>query len=96
MGLFVRQVIGGVLIGSILGLVFSRLTAVVDDHLIDMTLSTALAYGSYLIAQSAQTSGPLACVAAGLIHGSYGKGQVDVGGDRSAARRPVGVSGLHG
>jgi CPA1 family monovalent cation:H+ antiporter len=58
LGLFGRQVIGGVAI---------------DDHLIEMTLSTALAYGSYLIAQWLDTSGALACVAAGLIHGSYGR-----------------------
>ncbi len=72
-GLFARQVIGGVAIGAVLGIVFSRLTATIDDHLIEMTLSTALAYGSYLIAQSVETSGALACVAAGLIHGSYGR-----------------------
>jgi CPA1 family monovalent cation:H+ antiporter len=45
----------------------------IDDHLIEMTLSTGLAYGSYLVAQSVDTSGALACVAAGLIHGSYGR-----------------------
>ncbi len=72
-GLFARQLVGGVLIGALLGVVFSRLTAAIDDHLIEMTLSTALAYGSYLIAQSVETSGALACVAAGLIHGSYGR-----------------------
>jgi CPA1 family monovalent cation:H+ antiporter len=53
--------------------ILSRVTAVIDDHLIEMTFSTALAYGSYLAAQSVDTSGPLACVAAGLIHGSYGR-----------------------
>jgi CPA1 family monovalent cation:H+ antiporter len=73
LGLFVREVLGGVAIGVVLGVVFSRLTAVIDDHLIEMTLSTALAYGSYLAAQSLETSGALACVAAGLVHGSYGR-----------------------
>jgi monovalent cation:H+ antiporter, CPA1 family len=71
--LFAREVVGGVAVGVILGVMFSRLTAIVDDHLIEMTLSTALAYGSYLAAQSIDTSGALACVAAGLIHGSYGR-----------------------
>ena len=71
--LFGREVFGGVLIGAVLGIAFSRLTGAIDDHLIEMTLSTALAYGSYLIAQSVEASGPLACVAAGLIHGSYGR-----------------------
>ena len=72
-GLFGWQVIGGVGIGVVLGLVAARLSTAVDDHLIEMTLSTALAYGSYLVAQSLETSGALACVAAGLIHGSYGR-----------------------
>ena len=71
--LFLREVVGGVVIGVILGVAFSRATAVIDDHRIEMTLSTALAYGSYLIAQSVETSGALACVAAGLVHGSYGR-----------------------
>ncbi|MBV9325815.1 MAG: sodium:proton antiporter [Chloroflexi bacterium] len=73
LGLFVREVVGGVAIGAVLGVLFSRITAIIDDHLIEMTLSTALAYGSYLVAQSVETSGALACVAAGLIHGSYGR-----------------------
>ena len=72
-GLFAREVVGGVAVGALLGLAFSRLTATIDDHLIEMMLSTALAYGSYLAAQSLETSGALACVAAGLIHGSYGR-----------------------
>ena len=73
LALFVRQVVGGVGIGIVLGIVFSRITATIDDHMIEMTLSTALAYGSYLAAQSLEASGALACVAAGLVHGSYGR-----------------------
>jgi CPA1 family monovalent cation:H+ antiporter len=72
-GTFTREVFGGVIIGSGMGVAFSRLTGVIDDHFIEMTLSTVLAYGSYMIAQSLDASGALACVAAGLIHGSYGR-----------------------
>jgi CPA1 family monovalent cation:H+ antiporter len=71
--IFLRQVLGGVAIGLALGFVASRLGSLVDDHLIEMTLSTALAYGSYLVASALDTSGPLAVVAAGLLHGSYGR-----------------------
>jgi Na+:H+ antiporter len=71
--LFAREVVGGIAIGAVMGVVFSRLTGVIDDHRVEMTLSTGLAYGSYLVAQSLETSGALACVAAGLIHGSYGR-----------------------
>ncbi|MDQ6673164.1 MAG: sodium:proton antiporter [Chloroflexota bacterium] len=71
--IFGQEVVGGVLIGGLLGFAFSRLTAMVDDHLIEMMLSLALAYGSYAGAQWVHASGPLACVAAGVIHGSYGR-----------------------
>lgn len=71
--LFGLEVLGGVAIGAVLGFVFSRLTGTIDDHLIEMTISTVLAYGSYLLADSVHASGALACVAAGLIHGSYGR-----------------------
>jgi len=72
-GIFLRETIGGVAIGVGLGFLFSRLTGMVDDHQVEMMLSTALAYGSFLIAQRLGMSGPLACVAAGLIHGTYGR-----------------------
>ena len=68
-----RELLGGVLIGVLLGLVFSRLTSLVDDHLIEMLLSASLAYGSYISAQWLDASGPLACVSAGLVHGTYGR-----------------------
>jgi monovalent cation:H+ antiporter, CPA1 family len=71
--IFGREVLGGVLIGGLLGFGFSRLNGAVDDHRIEMMLSVSLAYGSYLAAQWVHASGPLACVAAGLIHGSYGR-----------------------
>jgi len=69
----VKEIAGGVAIGTVLGLVGSRLTALIDDHLIEMTLSVSLAFGSYLIADTVGASGALAGVAAGLVHGSYGR-----------------------
>lgn len=68
-----REVGGGVAAGVAFGLLFTQLTREIDDPLIEMTLSTALAYASYLVAHSLGASGPLACVAAGLIHGTYGR-----------------------
>jgi CPA1 family monovalent cation:H+ antiporter len=70
---FLREVLLGVAVGTALGLVFSRLTSTVDDHLIEMMLSVVLAYGSYLAADGLHASGPLACVAAGIVQGTYGR-----------------------
>ncbi len=71
--LFLREVGGGVLIGVALGLFFAHLTTTIDDHLIEMMLSVVLAYGSYLVADNLNASGALACVAAGIVQGTYGR-----------------------
>ena len=72
LGDFVRGSVGGVLIGIVLGWVISLLIARVDDYLIETTLTTLLAFGSYLLAERLQFSGVLAVVAAGLINGNLG------------------------
>jgi CPA1 family monovalent cation:H+ antiporter len=71
--LLIQEIAGGVVIGAVLGVIVSRIARQIDDRLIEMMLSTVLAYGSFLVAHQLHTSGPLACVAAGLIHGSYGR-----------------------
>ncbi len=67
------QVVGGGIVGVILGYLGSRITALIDDHLVEMTLSTALAYGSYVGASAVGGSGVLATVFAALVLGSYGR-----------------------
>ena len=69
---FVRVAVGGVLIGLVLGWVASALIERIDDYLIEMTLTTVLAFGSYLLAEQLQLSGVLAVVAAGLVNGNLG------------------------
>jgi monovalent cation:H+ antiporter, CPA1 family len=63
---------GGVVVGLALGWLISRLIAHIDDYLIETTLTTVLAFGSYLLAERLHFSGVLAVVAAGLISGSAG------------------------
>lgn len=63
---------GGVVIGLILGTVISQVISRVDDHLIETALTSVLAYGAYLIAETAGVSGVLAVVAAGLVNGNIG------------------------
>jgi CPA1 family monovalent cation:H+ antiporter len=59
-------------IGLVLGWLISLLIARVDDYLIETTLTTLLAFGSYLLAERLHVSGVLAVVAAGLICGNLG------------------------
>ena len=61
------------LIGAPPGFVASRLIATVDDHLIELTLSLAAAYGTYLVADRIDQSGIIATVVAGLVIGNYGR-----------------------
>ena len=69
---FVVEVAGGIAVGAGLGYVFSKLTQRIDDPEIEITLTTVLAYGSYLLAQSLHLSGVIATVSAGLMIGNFG------------------------
>ncbi len=68
---------GGLAVGGLLGWIVSQLIARVDDYLIETTLTTVLAFGSYLVAEEIQLagthlSGILAVVAAGMVCGNIG------------------------
>lgn len=67
---FLRVAVGGTVVGLILGWLISRLISRIDDYLIETTLTTVLAFGSYLIAEQLHFSGVLAVVAAGLVNGN--------------------------
>ena len=68
----VTTVVISTVIGLASGFVFSRLIAVVDDHLIELTLSLA-AYGTYLVADRIHQSGIIATVVAGLLIGDHAR-----------------------
>lgn len=70
---FVLTVAGSLLIGGVIGLAASRLIARVDDHLIELTISLATAYGAYLAADLLHESGIIATVVAGMMLGTYGR-----------------------
>jgi CPA1 family monovalent cation:H+ antiporter len=65
--------LGGLALGLLVGAVIARLLRLVDDYLIEMTLTLGVAYGVYLFAVALSTSGLLAVVGAGLILGSQGR-----------------------
>lgn len=69
---FVVVVGGGLLIGLMAGLAVSRITARIDDHLIEITLTTILTYGTFLLAETLHVSGVIAVVTAGLVLGNLG------------------------
>ena len=69
---FVRMAVGGALIGGVIGGLTSFLTRQLDDHLVEVTLTTIVAYGSFLLAEELHCSGVLSTVTAGLVMGSVG------------------------
>ena len=71
-GHFFLAVLLGAALGSSLGYVASKITATVDDPQIEITLTTIVAYGSYLLAHHLHLSGVIATGAAGLMVGNLG------------------------
>jgi CPA1 family monovalent cation:H+ antiporter len=69
---FLVVVLGGAALGSFLGYLFSKITQRLDEPRIEITLTTILAYSSYLAAQSLHLSGVIATVAAGVVLGNFG------------------------
>ena len=68
---FIVSVVGGGAIGVLLGLAIAKVMSLVDDHLIEITLTTVLAFSSYLLAEHLHVSGVIAVIAAGLMTGNY-------------------------
>jgi monovalent cation:H+ antiporter, CPA1 family len=66
-------VVGSVGIGLAVGWLASRLIAMVDDHAIELTLSIAAAYGTYLLADGLDQSGIIATLVAGVVIGTHGR-----------------------
>lgn len=69
---FLRVGAGGLVVGLALGWLIAQVIARIDDYLIETTLTTVLAFGSYLVAERLHFSGVLAVVAAGLMAGNFG------------------------
>ena len=63
---------GGLLIGLACGACVSWLLTLTEDHLVEISLTTAAAYGAYLLAANVHASGVIAVVASGVMCGSVG------------------------
>jgi CPA1 family monovalent cation:H+ antiporter len=70
---FCVVVFGGLAVGAVVGLLGSTLTSYFDDHLLEITLTTIAAYGSFLLAESLRVSPVIAVLVAGLVVGNYGR-----------------------
>lgn len=70
---FVWMVGAGIGIGLLVGGAVSALTRHIDDHLVEVTLTTLVAYGSFLLAEQVHASGVLSTVTAGIVLGSFGR-----------------------
>jgi len=74
---FVVMFVGGLVVGWLLGLLTGYVLGKVEDHFIEITLTTVLAYVSYLVAEEVlKVSGVMATIAAGLTIGGWGRMKV--------------------
>ena len=60
-------------LGAAAGVAASRILPRVGDHLIEISLSVVLAYGTYLAADALHQSGIIATAVAGIVLGNYGR-----------------------
>lgn len=63
---------GGLIVGTLVGAAALVVAGRTDDHLVEITLTTIAAYGSFLLAEHFHMSGVLAAMAAGLVVGNLG------------------------
>ena len=72
---FIGTVAVSVAIGLVSGWLATRLISRIDDHLLELTISVVLAYGSYLLADQFHLSGVIATVVAAVVLGNFGPGR---------------------
>ncbi len=71
--LFVREAVGGIIFGYVLGMLGCYLLKSVDNYQVEILLTLALVFGGYTLALAWHTSGPIAVVVAGLLIGNQGR-----------------------
>jgi CPA1 family monovalent cation:H+ antiporter len=69
---FLWTLLGGALIGAVVSALILLLAGRTNDPLVEITLTTLAAYGSFLIAERLHASGVLASLTAGLMIGNIG------------------------
>jgi CPA1 family monovalent cation:H+ antiporter len=69
---FLWTLFGGAAIGAVVSGLVLLLAGRTNDHLVEITLTTLAAYGSFLLAERLHASGVLASLTAGLMVGNLG------------------------
>jgi CPA1 family monovalent cation:H+ antiporter len=73
-GVHFLSVVGfGAALGGLIGYVTALLMRRIDDPMIEITMTTVAAYGSFVVAESLHTSGIIATVVAGMLCGNIGR-----------------------
>ncbi len=73
--LLVRDALGGIVFGAVLGYVTFRLLKSIDSYQEEVLITLAAVIGGYALASHLHLSGPLAMVVSGLIVGNHGRAQ---------------------
>ncbi|MEZ4814594.1 MAG: sodium:proton antiporter [Bdellovibrionota bacterium] len=71
--LFLKEALGGALVGLVLGYFAFRLLRSIDEYKVEILITLALVMGGYTLAMALHSSGPIAMVVAGLLMGNQGK-----------------------
>ncbi|MCB0792242.1 MAG: sodium:proton antiporter [Flavobacteriales bacterium] len=71
--LFLREAVGGIVLGLVIGYLGFRMMRRVDEYKVEVMLSLAMVMGGYALAHQLHVSGPLAMVAAGIFIGNLGR-----------------------
>ena len=70
--LFLREALGGALLGIVLGWLVFRVMRRIDDYSLEVLITLGLAFGGYELAVALHVSAPIMAVCAGLLIGDVG------------------------
>ena len=71
--LFVREVVGGALLGFVVGYVACRMLSTAESYQVELLITLAVAMGGYALARALHVSGPIGVVVAGVLIGHHGR-----------------------
>ncbi len=71
--LFATEAVGGIMLGLAAGWAAYRMLKSIDHYQTEIIITLALVTGIYSFSQTIHSSGPIACVVAGLLIGNHGR-----------------------